>query len=1162
MRPILILISFFTFLSQDLRAQTTVTGIVTDSLNVPVPFASVYLSKTTIGNMTNKDGAYLLTIPQNGEYELIASCIGYKTYSKIIYAEGRNQTINIKLSLNLIQVDEVTVQTKDKNRIKNYTEFTALFLGQSVNAQNCRILNTEDLYLRKEAQTAIIKGRSLKPLRIENRSLGYDITYDLTDFTFDAKTGFLRFSGNPYFQQLQGNAKDNKKWFQKRLRTYYGSRMHFLRSLYQDSLTNHNFKVSNFDVELTKNKSGVLSQKIIPVQENSLRVTREPDFMTLFSVRPLLINYYDNRPELSTELIGFEPRAYESTIQLSRKLKVFQNGHVTDPYSVTWGGTMADERIADMLPDDFQPYTEISMKQDSVIPASPIEKYLTAQQNVVSRDQLFVQLDRNIYRPGDTIYFQAYVRDRFTGNFQSGSVSLYALLYNEKKTTTDSARFRIDNATSSGWMAIPMKAETGKYHFTAFTSLMQNYDPADAFQLDLYVKEAANIPGNTAATFEKGKYSQDISPKAADSCFELKFLPEGGTYIEGLRQKVGFNATNARGEPVYIEGLLKNRDETVLDTIRSGHYGPGSFVCTALPGLYVELTRGAGSQKQWFLPAPAAEGISMSIKPIDNSSFAVEIQSDYYLSESVTVMGSMNLMQFFSQDLILNKKQRIVVVTDDLPSGIAEITLFNKELKPVAERLYAINCDKHLRFNIQTENKIYHPGQETEIEISVTDGFGNPAEGFFSIAVTDALKGIDAGLFAPGIEYAMNYRNYFPASLPPGVLAKGIEHMTEAERNLILMVYGWKKFNPAISNFKTADKQPENYDLLNIKILSSAKSRKAEKGLNLVSLEGPTIMHLVTNDSGEVSWPLDSLPNATRSVSVMPDLKDRNRILEAMLSIPYNEKYFNSDKLLIPQPIFLPDNYSSTSPVQNIPFEEKTIEIKEVTVVGHSGNKKLYQDKYGEMYQYTNVKSLEPEMLESSSSLETAIRKLVSPYKWTGDNIYLRAPRSFTAGPVPALFVLDGMPVYQNGWALVSEIPVSEITSLTIVSGQRGYSKYGDGSQGGVIFINTRAEDPKKQMEFQSKWSLKNREGNMLVPIPIYRPAVEFYSPTKLDIDVYPILQSRATILWKPEVYFNGKEPAKIKYNNLKHTGPVVITINGVSVNNLIGTGRAGYKIQ
>ena len=84
----------------------------------------------------------------------------------------------------------------------------------------------------------------------------------------------------------------------------------------------------------------------------------------------------------------------------------------------------------------------------------------------------------------------------------------------------------------------------------------------------------------------------------------------------------------------------------------------------------------------------------------------------------------------------------------------------------------------------------------------------------------------------------------------------------------------------------------------------------------------------------------------------------------------------------------------------------------------------------------------------------------------------------------------------------------------------------------------------------------------MLTPINIFRQNVEFYNPSRSEIEDNLVFRDRTTVYWNPEVYFNGKEPVKIKYLNLKHTGPVLITINGASVNNLIGTGRASYRVK
>jgi hypothetical protein len=57
-------------------------------------------------------------------------------------------------------------------------------------------------------------------------------------------------------------------------------------------------------------------------------------------------------------------------------------------------------------------------------------------------DQVFLHLDRNHYHAGDTIRFQAYIRDRMSGIAGSESISLFSLLLNQARENVDSSRFR------------------------------------------------------------------------------------------------------------------------------------------------------------------------------------------------------------------------------------------------------------------------------------------------------------------------------------------------------------------------------------------------------------------------------------------------------------------------------------------------------------------------------------------------------------------------------------------------------------------------------------------------------------------------------------------------------------------------------------------------
>ena len=781
---------------------------------------------------------------------------------------------------------------------------------------------------------------------------------------------------------------------------------------------------------------------------------------------------------------------------------------------------------------------------------SPIEKYLLLKQKSISPDQLFVHLDRNKYKPGDTIYFEAYIRDSFTNEFVSKSVSLYALLFDNNRIKVDSSRFKIDNSTCSGWMTIPLETKSGKYHFVAFTSIMQNFDASEAFQSDLFIKGADKIDRE--------------NDKSNSEYFELKFLPEGGNSVQGLKQRIGFNATDGKGYPVYIEGLLKNNSGSTLDTIKSGAYGPGVFVCTPEPGMYMEITKGNSKEKIWKLPNPAASGICMAVNTINNRSFSIEIQSNNYNNDTVTVVGVMNTNQVFLQNLVLNKKQRVVIETDQLPSGVAQITIFNKDLHPLAERLYYVNSDKHLTFKIVPRSQINTAGQETELTISVNDGFGNTSKGFFSISVIDSISGCSADIYTPGIESVLNYNPYFQRNLPRKVLETGLENLTDEERDLMLMIYGWSKYSWDFSSKETTAHDLINYDLINIKVLGESKVHPSIKKLDLISLEGPSVIHLLTKINGEISLPLDSLPNDTYTVTLIPGNKEKKKVTEANLSIKSDPMYFNDKKFLAIQPTLSPQKTISFQDDFRIPRRDNFIEIPEVTIKSYPKLKVKYQNIYEDRYKYANIKSSDPELIHTSWDLESAIRRMVPTAVITNNAVYLRGGgggTSFFGGVVGALVVLDGMPLYSNGWPIAKSYSITDIASVTVLKGRQGVTIYGLEAGGGVIFINTMLHDPTLNNVF-TKWESQNKNSNLLLPIKIYRSNIEFYNPSKFDIDNDPEIQKGSTYYWNPEVYFNGKEPVKIKYLNLKHTGPVLITINGASVNNLIGTEKSSYLVK
>ncbi|MBN2633878.1 MAG: carboxypeptidase-like regulatory domain-containing protein, partial [Bacteroidales bacterium] len=92
---------------------TLLRGTVTDALTGdPVSFVSVYLKGTTVGTVTDQKGSYTIETSVNAT-TLVFSFVGYNTEIRTI-RPGREQTVDVKLTLASIALDEVIVKPERK----------------------------------------------------------------------------------------------------------------------------------------------------------------------------------------------------------------------------------------------------------------------------------------------------------------------------------------------------------------------------------------------------------------------------------------------------------------------------------------------------------------------------------------------------------------------------------------------------------------------------------------------------------------------------------------------------------------------------------------------------------------------------------------------------------------------------------------------------------------------------------------------------------------------------------------------------------------------------------------------------------------------------------------------------------------------------------------
>ncbi len=99
---VLMLVASLTF------AQTTINGKVTDSKNIPIVGANVYLDGTYDGDTTDDDGNFSFTTEESGTQTLIISFLSYETKT-IVGDVTTMQGLNIKLKDDLEALDTVVI---------------------------------------------------------------------------------------------------------------------------------------------------------------------------------------------------------------------------------------------------------------------------------------------------------------------------------------------------------------------------------------------------------------------------------------------------------------------------------------------------------------------------------------------------------------------------------------------------------------------------------------------------------------------------------------------------------------------------------------------------------------------------------------------------------------------------------------------------------------------------------------------------------------------------------------------------------------------------------------------------------------------------------------------------------------------------------------------
>jgi hypothetical protein len=403
----------------------------------------------------------------------------------------------------------------------------------------------------------------------------------------------------------------------------------------------------------------------------------------------------------------------------------------------------------------------------------------------------YLQTSKDIYETGEDLWFKVYLLNSQTLIPSLLSKTLYLQLVNEEsKKVVWQEKYEIQNGISSGKVYIDNSLPEGDYLLAAYTpnSLLNDTIDFKTLRRVKIIEDIISLKSDTT----KSKPLLSNPEIVKSNSIQFNTFPEGGELVSGIQCKLAFKAVNRRGEPIDVKGTLFE-DSVPLFEFDSKYAGMGSFNFTPIRSKkYLIRLSHPEIDTTFQLPDISPEGMTITLVERNKESLTFKIsqsanfnQSDFYLRVQCRgIVYGITEGKISSQILVK-------IPLSLLPQGIAEVTLFNNNLIPVAERLVYVNQNRKLNISAQLSEKAYPTRGKVMVKLSVKDENGKPVMANLGVSVFDKLyqnprdsNNIQSQIY---LSSQLKGRIYNPSYYFNG-------KNRDESLDLLMMTQGWRKY--------------------------------------------------------------------------------------------------------------------------------------------------------------------------------------------------------------------------------------------------------------------------------------------------------------------------------------------------------------------------------
>jgi hypothetical protein len=780
----------------------------------------------------------------------------------------------------------------------------------------------------------------------------------------------------------------------------------------------------------------------------------------------------------------------------------------------------------------------LTIQAGASLRAQKIDSLMNLYAESYPQEKIYVQFDKKVYNPGETIWFKAYI---FSGIDPSKiSKNFYAELSDSRGNILQRKVAPISESSASGSFDIPSGIHTKQFHFRAYTSWMLNFDTAFLFEKDIRI---LNTPADSS-----------VQAPSEDRYFQ--FFPEGGEVIAGLENNIAFKATDQYGIPRSVQGVLKDASGKDVLEFSSQHDGMGTFLLSPEKGdvFYALWKDDKGMEHKSDFPTIKPSGVVLRVMNAKKKVFFSIARSteDSLAYSHLTIIGHMNQILVYKASVNLQNNfiSGGTIPTDQLPTGILQVTVFDKANKPLAERVVFVNNNEY-RFSpeVTVEAKSLTKKGKNTIDIEVPDTLQTN----LSVAITDAVAdGINPGddniitrlLLTADIKGFVYHPNYYFSNSSDSLMR---------QLDLVLLTNGWRRFkwdDMMAGKMPVIKFPPEDYLSIKAEVLGIDVSRiSRDESINMMlrKSDSSTQMLMVPKISGG-KFGVSGLIfydtargfyqfNLNRSLSDQSAVLFSNGLLKPYKNIrirtPIYSGWSAEDSALLRKNRFIAQETERVRPS----FENKVQTLSSVTVIGRekSAAQKLDEQYASGMFSGGDAYTFDLVDDPVAGSYTDIFTYLMG--KVAGLQITTRGATTTLAwrNSVPSLYMNE----IQVDISQIKSTPVADIAMVKVY--RPGTSLGAQSGSGGSIAIYT-----KKGAAKRIDPNIKGLEQTRLIG---YSPRKEFFSPDYLrNPDLTSTEDLRSTLYWNPWILTDKSNPrVTIQFYNNDISTQIRVVLEGIN---------------